>query len=81
MTKNSPGRSTDPHISIIGNITKEELLRGMLSNEADNGLANRFLWACSRRSKCLPEGGRIWTVDFTELQRAFQRVCYNSNIL
>jgi hypothetical protein len=81
MTKNSPGRSTDPHISIIGNITKEELLRGMLSNEADNGLANRFLWACSRRSKCLPEGGRIWTVDFTELQRAFQRVCYNANNL
>jgi len=29
MTKNSPGRSTNPHISIIGNITKEELLRGM----------------------------------------------------
>ena len=81
MTKNSPGRCTNPHISIIGNITKEELLRGMLSNEADNGLANRFLWACSRRSKCLPEGGRMWTVDFADLQRAFQRVCYNANNL
>lgn len=81
MTKNSPGRSTNPHISIIGNITKEELLRGMLSNEADNGLANRFLWACSRRSKCLPEGGRMWTVDFVDLQRSFQRVCYNANNL
>ena len=81
MTKNSPGRCTNPHISIIGNITKEELLRGMLSNEADNGLANRFLWACSRRSKCLPEGGRMWTVDFADIQRAFQRVCYNANNL
>lgn len=81
LTKNSPARSTNPHISIIGNITKEELLRGMLSNEADNGLANRFLWACSRRSKCLPEGGRMWTVDFAGLHGAFQRVCYHAQNL
>ncbi|MCC6389108.1 MAG: helix-turn-helix transcriptional regulator [Bryobacterales bacterium] len=81
LTKNSPARSTNQHISIIGNITKEELLRGMLSNEADNGLANRFLWACSRRSKCLPEGGRMWTVDFAGLQSAFQRVCYHAENL
>ena len=44
MVKNSPARATGAHISIIGNITKEELLRGMLRDEADNGFANRFLW-------------------------------------
>ena len=78
LSKNSPARATDPHISIIGNITREELLRGMLSNEADNGLANRFLWACSRWSKSLPEGGQMWTVDFATIRSAFQRVCYHA---
>lgn len=68
MVKNSPARANGAHISIVGNVTKEELLRGMLTDEMDNGFANRFLWACSRRSKCLPEGGRIWEIDFDPLR-------------
>ena len=79
MVKNSPAKATDAHITIVGNITKEELLRGMLVDEMDNGFANRFLWACSRRSKCLPEGGRMWEViesePFRELQKDFNRAC------
>ncbi len=59
MTKNSPASATGAHITIIGNITKDELLRGMLGGEMDNGFANRFLWLCSKRSKALPEGGRL----------------------
>jgi hypothetical protein len=81
LSKNSPVRATDPHISIIGNITREELLRGVLSDEADNGFANRFLWVCSRRSKCLPEGGRLWTVDFSALRAKFQKACYHAQNL
>jgi hypothetical protein len=81
MVKNSPAKATDAHITIVGNITKEELLRGMLVEEMDNGFANRFLWACSRRSKCLPEGGRMWEViesePFHELQKEFNRASYN----
>jgi hypothetical protein len=80
MVKNSPARATGAHISIVGNITKEELLRAMLVDEMDNGFANRFLWACSRRSKCLPEGGRMWEViesePFRELQKDFNRIHY-----
>jgi hypothetical protein len=56
MVKNSPTKATDAHITLIGNITAEELLR-LLENEVDNGLSNRFLWCCSCRSKFLPEGG------------------------
>jgi hypothetical protein len=67
MTKNSPAAATNAHITIIGNITKEELLRGMLGGEMDNGFANRFLWACSKRSKALPEGGRLHELMATEL--------------
>lgn len=80
MVKNSPAKATNAHITIVGNITKEELLRGMLVDEMDNGFANRFLWACSRRSRCLPEGGRMWEViqgaPFRELQGSFNRASY-----
>src|SRR6266567_2591102 len=35
-----------------------------------NGFANRFLWICVKRSKLLPDGGEIHTVDFAPfLQR------------
>jgi hypothetical protein len=57
LTKNSPARATNAHISIIGHITKEELLRFITDTELANGLANRFLWVLVRRSKILPEGG------------------------
>jgi len=58
LTKNSPARATGAHISIIGHITRSELLRYLDSTEAGSGFGNRFLWAWVRRSKCLPEGGR-----------------------
>jgi hypothetical protein len=35
----------------------------MDETEAANGFGNRFLWVCVRRSKTLPEGGQIHTVD------------------
>ena len=80
MVKNSPAKATGAHITIVGNITKEELLRAMLIDEMDNGFANRFLWACSRRSKCLPEGGRMWEIiqgeSFRKLQGDFNRIHY-----
>lgn len=59
MTKNSPSSATDAHISILGHIPKYELLRLMDETEAANGFANRFLWLCVKRSKLLPEGGRV----------------------
>ncbi len=67
MTKNSPGRASAAHISIIGHITRDELLRYLDSTEYGNGFGNRFLWICVSRSKCLPEGGAIHTVDFSDL--------------
>ncbi len=73
MTKNSPAKSTGAHISIIGHITKDELLRYLDSTEAGNGFGNRFLWVCVRRSKCLPEGGRINEVDFAPLVKRLQQ--------
>jgi len=59
LAKNSPAVATDAHISIIGHITKDELLRHLDATEMANGFANRFLWVCVQRSKCLPEGGNL----------------------
>ncbi len=66
LTKNSPAQATGAHISIIGHITREEARRLLNATEAANGFANRFLWPAVRRSKCLPEGGAIDAVDFSE---------------
>jgi len=58
LTKNNPAKATGAHISILGHITKDELLRYLDTTEAANGLGNRFLWLCVKRSKYLPDGGR-----------------------
>ncbi len=46
-------------VSIVGHITRDELRRQISDVDMANGLANRFLWRCVRRSKCLPEGGSL----------------------
>ena len=33
-----------------------------------NGFGNRFIWACVRRSKLLPDGGDLFSVDWTPIQ-------------
>jgi hypothetical protein len=57
ITKHSSEQASGAHISVIGHITREELTRNLSQTEVANGLGNRFLWLCVRRSKLLPEGG------------------------
>ena len=57
MTKNSRVRATNPHVSVVGHVTLEELKRELSSTEMANGFANRHLFACAKRSKKLPMGG------------------------
>jgi hypothetical protein len=59
LTKNSPAQATGAHISILGHITAQELRRYLNETELGNGFGNRFLWLCVKRSKLLPEGGRL----------------------
>jgi hypothetical protein len=47
-------RATDAHISIVGHVTKQELLRYLDSTEQASGFANRFLWSLVERSKRIP---------------------------
>jgi len=72
LTKNSPTKATGAHISIIGHITKSELLRALNEIETGNGFANRFLWLCVRRSKCLAFGGDFTKVNLEYLTMKLQ---------
>ncbi len=56
LTKTSPAVATGAHISIVGHITRAELLRCLDRTDLGNGFANRFLWLLVRRSKLLPDG-------------------------
>jgi hypothetical protein len=69
LTKNNPTKATDAHISIIGHVTRTELLRYLTQTEAANGFANRFLWLLVKRSKLLPRGGEWHRVDKAPLVR------------
>ena len=59
MVKRNPQKATGAHISMIGHITRHELLRHLSDTEQHNGFANRLLWCCAKRSQYLPEGGKI----------------------
>jgi hypothetical protein len=55
LTKNSPLRATDAHISVIAHTTVEELVISLTETDRANGFANRFIYMLVQRSKCLPE--------------------------
>jgi hypothetical protein len=63
LTRSTAAKATGSHVSIIGHITADELRRYLDRTEVANGFGNRFLWVCVRRSKSLPEGGEMHTVD------------------
>lgn len=52
-----PVVATAPHLSIIGHITRDELIGQLSRVDAANGFFNRFIWLAVRRSKLLPRGG------------------------
>ena len=44
----------EPHVTLVGNITKDELNALISDNDKANGFGNRFLWVCAKRSKSIP---------------------------
>lgn len=56
LTRNSPLKATDAHISIIGHVTKDELVKRLSETDTQGGFTNRFLWLMVKRSKLLPFG-------------------------
>ncbi|MBT9132069.1 MAG: hypothetical protein DDT33_00579 [Firmicutes bacterium] len=59
ISKLSPVKTTNAHISLIGNITLHELKQSLPTTELSSGTANRILWVWATRSKSLPQGEPI----------------------
>ena len=71
MNKNSPDKATAAHVSIVGHITKAELVRNLTSTETANGFANRFCFISVTRSKLLPDGGNLADADIERMGARF----------
>lgn len=52
-------KASGAHVSLVGHITRAELLSHLDQTEIANGLMNRFLFCCAKRSKYLPDGGAM----------------------
>jgi hypothetical protein len=74
LTKHKPLHATNPHISIAGDITAEELRDVLGRVELVNGFANRFLFVCTRRSKHLPEGSGLTESEIGALAAQLRKV-------
>lgn len=73
LTRNAPLRATDPHISLVGQISPDELRRHMTTAEVANGLMNRFLIVAVQRQHQLPFGGEPPAHEMAALARQLER--------
>jgi len=73
LAKNATAACLEPHISILAHITVAELQRLLTTTDMANGFANRFLWSCAARSKCLPFGGAVNAGALAELAAKTQQ--------
>jgi hypothetical protein len=55
LTKNTPLRATGHLVSVIGHTTLVELRAKLLTDDAQNGFANRFLFGLARRERVDPD--------------------------
>jgi hypothetical protein len=64
--------ASNPHISVIADITRAELELRMEDVDQYNGFANRFLWMFVQRTKLLPFGGEklTWAEERKEIRLA-----------
>ncbi len=73
-TRKAPLKATRPHISIIAQTTQDDLSRYLDRTDVFNGFSNRFLWACVRRSRLLPEGSQVPEPEFDALVNRLKSV-------
>ncbi len=77
LTRSSPLRATDAHVSLIAHSTAEDLHEHLSTCDAANGLGNRFLIVATERAQTLPCPGRVPARDrellVMEMQDALAR--------
>jgi hypothetical protein len=78
MGKQNPTKATGAHVSIIAHTNPADVKKYLTDTDAANGTANRFLWLLTRRSKSLPDGGEIFSVDWNpvvdEIRAAAEKI-------
>jgi hypothetical protein len=74
LTKKDPMKATGAHISILGHITKAELLRYLTETESANGFGNRHIYLLVKRSKELALGGKWHKVDTASMVKLLRVV-------
>jgi hypothetical protein len=79
MVKHSPLRATEPHVAVLGHITRDELTKHLSETEMANGLANRFLWLLAKRSKSLPFGGEWHNANLQPVTRKLVGILQNTD--
>jgi Bifunctional DNA primase/polymerase, N-terminal/Primase C terminal 1 (PriCT-1) len=79
--KTTPQKATNAHIAMIGHITTDELRKLLTTTEAGNGFGNRFLWMCVKRTKLLPEGGALATVNMREVYHKLREAYHASKTI
>ena len=73
LDRHHPLQANGTHITLIGHITQHELAPLIRRNESHNGFAKRCLWACVRRSQCLPQGGSLTSADLSPIAQELRR--------
>ena len=59
MAKNCARTATDPHLSIVGHVTRQELVKVARESDIYGGTYNRFVFLLSDRARLLPHGGDL----------------------
>jgi hypothetical protein len=61
LTRHDPMIATGAYLSLLGHITRDDLVHRMTRALAGDGLGNRILWAAVKRAEhLLPFGGDLW---------------------
>jgi hypothetical protein len=78
MTKNSPQKASHTHITIIGHVTKSELLKHLTEEKLGYGIANRFMFFLVRRMNILPRGGGKSPITEDQIERLQKAIKFGS---
>jgi hypothetical protein len=74
MTKNTPLRATNAHVSLITHVTPDDLRLYLNYTSARNGFANRFVFLATRRVRSLSDPGRPSEVALRDLAKRLASV-------
>jgi Protein of unknown function (DUF3987) len=74
LTKNNRTAATNPHINVLGHITRHELNSLLTATAIWNGLGNRFQWLMARRPKRVPFPKPMPEKDVEEIARELAHV-------